>query len=70
MASQDPASDWGDEKAGLCRSCLHVRLVKTGRGSTFYLCRKSEEDPAYARYPRLPVLRCAGFEPDQEISSE
>jgi hypothetical protein len=66
MAAQDPAPDCGDEKAGLCRLCLHVRLVKTGRGSTFSLCRRSETDPRFARYPRLPVVRCPGFEPDPE----
>jgi len=70
MAAQDPAPDGGDEKAGLCRSCLHVRLVKTGRGSTFYLCRRAETDPRFARYPRLPVVRCPGFEPDPELSSD
>jgi len=70
MASQGSAPSLDDEKAGLCRSCLYVRRIQSRRGSTFYLCRKSEKDPAYARYPPLPVLRCAGFEPDQEISSE
>ena len=70
MEPQDTAPGSGNEKAGLCRSCLFVRLVQTGHGSTFYLCRKSEKDPAYVRYPRLPVLRCAGFKPDQEISGE
>lgn len=56
----------GDEKAGLCRSCLFVRRVLTIRGSTFYLCRRSEEDPRFAKYPRLPVVRCPGFERDPE----
>jgi hypothetical protein len=70
MAAQDPASDGGGEKAGLCRSCLFVRLLKTGRGSTFYLCRRSETDPRFARYPRLPVICCPGFERDPELSSD
>lgn len=28
----------------------------------FRLCRRAESDPTYARYPRLPVRVCAGFE--------
>jgi hypothetical protein len=29
----------------------------------FLLCERSRADPAYPRYPRLPVVRCAGFQP-------
>jgi hypothetical protein len=29
----------------------------------FRLCERSVTDPIYPRYPALPVLRCAGFEP-------
>jgi hypothetical protein len=42
---------------------MHQQVVRTTRGSVFSLCRRSREDPAYPRYPRLPVLRCPGFEP-------
>jgi hypothetical protein len=49
--------------AGLCASCRHQRLVANTRGSAFSLCQRSRQDPAYPRYPRLPVLRCQGFEP-------
>jgi hypothetical protein len=49
--------------AGLCDRCVHQRLVRTTRGSVFSLCQRSRTDPEhYPRYPRLPVLRCAGFE--------
>jgi hypothetical protein len=48
--------------AGLCDTCIHQQLVHTTRGSTFSLCRRSREDPAYPRYPRLPVLACRGHE--------
>ena len=47
---------------GLCDSCRHQKLIRTGRGSEFSMCLRSKEDPAYPKYPRLPVLRCAGFE--------
>ncbi|HYB24410.1 MAG TPA: hypothetical protein VED41_11475 [Solirubrobacteraceae bacterium] len=49
-------------RVGLCERCVHQQLVRNTRGSTFSLCRRSREDPAYSRYPRLPVLECAGFE--------
>jgi hypothetical protein len=29
----------------------------------FLLCERSGHDPAYARYPRLPVVDCHGFDP-------
>lgn len=49
--------------AGLCDSCRHQRLVNTTRGSQFSLCERSKEDDAYPRYPRIPVVRCPGYEP-------
>jgi hypothetical protein len=49
--------------AGICDSCAHQRLVPNTRGSTFSLCERSKTDPAYPRYPRLPVTQCAGHEP-------
>jgi hypothetical protein len=48
--------------AGLCDRCTHQQIVHNTRGSSFSLCRRSREDPAYPRYPRVPVLECAGFE--------
>lgn len=56
---------------GLCAACRFARIVRTARGSTFYLCRLAESDPRFARYPRLPVLRCAGYEPaDNKTGAE
>jgi hypothetical protein len=49
--------------AGLCDSCRHQRLVANTRGSVFSLCELSRVDPAFERYPRLPVRSCAGYEP-------
>ena len=48
--------------AGLCAACRYARRVTSQRGSTFVLCRRSETDPRFARYPRLPVIQCPGFE--------
>jgi hypothetical protein len=47
---------------GLCETCVHQQLVRTTRGSTFSLCRRSRTDPSYPRYPRVPVLACPGYE--------
>jgi molybdenum cofactor cytidylyltransferase len=47
---------------GLCATCRHARVVPSSRGSTFYLCRLAESNPRFSKYPRLPMLRCAGYE--------
>jgi hypothetical protein len=49
--------------AGLCATCRHARRIVSGKGSQFWLCRRSETDPAFPRYPALPVLACTGHEP-------
>lgn len=51
-----------DPAVGLCATCRHARVVRNRRGSAFYLCRRSETDPRYRKYPQLPVTRCAGFD--------
>jgi hypothetical protein len=49
--------------AGLCNSCRHQQVVPNTRGSVFSLCRRSRDEPdRFPRYPRLPVLRCPGYE--------
>ncbi|HUF75834.1 MAG TPA: hypothetical protein VMM35_06130 [Longimicrobiales bacterium] len=50
-------------RVGLCASCSHHRLVVSGKGSRFHFCERSKTDPRYPKYPPLPVLRCAGWEP-------
>src|SRR5215475_2067860 len=42
-------------RAGLCADCLHARRIESSRGSIFYLCLRAEHDPAYKKYPPLPV---------------
>jgi hypothetical protein len=48
--------------AGLCSDCCHVRVVRSGRGSVFLLCQRAASDPAFPRYPALPVRACPGHE--------
>jgi hypothetical protein len=61
----EPATADGSipEFAGLCAQCVHARAIVTRRGSTFVFCEASSTDRTLPRYPRLPVLRCHGFEP-------
>jgi hypothetical protein len=40
-----------------------MRQIQSDRGSIFYLCERSATDASYPKYPRLPVLQCAGYEP-------
>jgi len=51
------------DAVGLCGECRHARRVESAKGSVFWLCARSAVDPRFAKYPRLPVLRCVGFEP-------
>lgn len=53
----------GEEHPGLCKRCTHVQVIISARGSRFYLCQLSLTDPAFPRYPRIPVLECSGFAP-------
>jgi len=48
--------------AGLCAACRHLRVLASPR-SVFVRCGKAATDPAFPRYPGLPVLRCRGYEP-------
>jgi hypothetical protein len=65
MADSQSVPSSRGARAGLCDTCAHQQIVRNTRGSTFSLCRRSREDPAYPRYPRVPVLACAGHEPAQ-----
>lgn len=51
--------------AGLCAGCVHAAVVRSRR-SRYLRCALSDMDPAFPRYPRLPVLTCRGFEPRAE----
>jgi len=51
----------GATRAGLCERCRHARIVETPR-SVFWMCALAATDPRYDKYPRLPVLACAGYE--------
>jgi hypothetical protein len=50
-------------KVGLCLSCRHAKTVVSSKGSEFWRCGRADREPAFAKYPRLPVLLCPGHEP-------
>ena len=52
-----------DRAVGLCAQCRHCQRAGNTRGSIFFRCGRAAVDSAYARYPRLPVVQCHGFEP-------
>lgn len=51
---------------GLCANCRHVQIIPNKRGSKFYLCLRANEDAGFAKYPRLPVLSCRGYESEAQ----
>jgi hypothetical protein len=55
--------------AGLCDSCRHQKIVKSGRGSVFSMCLRHRTDERFPKYPRLPVERCPGYERREGVSA-
>jgi len=47
---------------GLCETCRHQKVIRNTRGGSFSMCERSKTDPAYPKYPRIPVLECRGYE--------
>ena len=45
---------------GLCATCEHLRLVAS-KTSVFVRCGLADKDPAFPRYPPLPVVACVGW---------
>ena len=45
---------------GLCATCEHLRLVASSR-SVFVRCGLAEVEPAFPRYPPIPVVACPGY---------
>ncbi|GEM_PF-6703901 len=47
---------------GLCGTCRHAKRIETAR-STFWMCQRAADEPrVFAKYPRLPVVGCGGYE--------
>ena len=52
---------------GLCSHCIHFKRIESSRGSVFVMCQRGLTDERFPKYPRLPVLRCAGFDPAPDV---
>jgi len=50
--------------AGLCGRCRHAVVRPTRRGTVYLRCGLAAVDPRFAKYPRLPVERCPGYQPE------
>ena len=66
MNSIPPDQSAGSD-IGLCLKCRYVDLIRSDRGAVFYRCQRSASDPGFAKYPPLPVLRCAGHQAKTEV---
>lgn len=51
---------------GLCAECRHALVKGTNRGTAYLRCTRASWDASLAKYPRLPVIGCVGFEPADE----
>jgi len=47
---------------GLCADCTHARQITSDRASIFLQCQLSFTDRRFEKYPRLPVLKCSGYQ--------
>jgi hypothetical protein len=61
-APRDEALEELRVPAGLCAACAHLDLLRSPR-SIFVRCGLAAADARFPRYPRLPVVACAGFRP-------
>jgi hypothetical protein len=50
------------QAGGLCARCANALTITSARGASFVLCGLSRTDERFAKYPRLPVVACVGFE--------
>src|ERR1700721_2358028 len=48
-------------RVGLCLDCAHARRIESERGAIFYLCELAAVNPAFRKYPALPVVICSGY---------
>ncbi len=54
----------------LCGKCSHSKEIITSTGSRFLLCKLSQADRRFAKYPRQPVVSCVGYEQLEEENDE
>ncbi|MFA6240297.1 MAG: hypothetical protein WC655_05185 [Candidatus Hydrogenedentales bacterium] len=63
MESENGRFDDTLPDVGLCRSCVYARrIAPPGRTKAYWRCGMSDKDAGYAKYPRLPVMKCGGYD--------
>ena len=48
---------------GECGTCRQAQVVRSSRGTVFFLCLRARTDPRFPKYPPLPRWQCAGYDP-------
>ncbi len=46
----------------LCAECTYLKVIRSDRGSEFWLCQKAKEVAHWPKYPHQPVIRCPHFQ--------
>jgi hypothetical protein len=65
------ATDWRNSMTeSLCETCEHLREVVSGSGSRFLLCRLSNSDHRFPKYPPQPVVKCDGYSQKQVVERQ
>ena len=62
---RDPLRSVPLPEVGLCSGCSNALAQASGKGQRFWRCTLAERDPAFRRYPPLPVQDCSGFRAGQ-----
>ncbi len=62
----DSSPDGTRRDSSLCHSCSFMREVAGRHGQRYLLCRNPALD---AKYPRQPVLTCAGYSPSPPLQN-
>jgi hypothetical protein len=57
-------------RVGLCADCVHARRIPSSHGSTFFRCQLADSDPAFRKYPQLPMIHCDGYVPPELPSAD
>ena len=60
---RDEHPDARRRRIGDCVDCVHARVMQSAKGSEFWRCARADREPAFTKYPPLPVRGCTGREP-------
>ena len=61
----DPLRNVPVPEVGLCSGCSNALEQASPKGQRFWRCTLADNNPAFRRYPPLPVQACSGFQRGQ-----